>query len=139
TIAGVPVVYYGEEMGLMGAADPGNRRSMRFGSELAEIEQTTLERISALIKLRRQYPSLAVGDFVPLLVDRPVMVFGKAYFDEFVVVAFNQSAESHSVSIELPIAAKRLSDLVTESSWELANREVSLDLPPYSSILLKAE
>ncbi len=139
TIAGVPVVYYGEEMGLMGAADPGNRRPMRFDSELTAIEQNTLERISALIKLRQKYPSLAVGDFVPFLVDGPLLVFGKAYFDEFVVVAFNQSAESHTVSIELPVTVKHLLNLVTGSSWELSGSgaNLELELPPFSQRILE--
>ncbi|MBC8400494.1 MAG: hypothetical protein H8E14_03300, partial [Candidatus Marinimicrobia bacterium] len=138
-VAGVPVVYYGEEMGLMGAADPGNRRPMRFDSELSEIEQTTLERISTLIKLRQKYPSLAVGDFVPLLVDGPLLVFGKGYFDEFILVAFNQSAESRSVAVVLPLTAKRLSDLVTGTSRDIVGPSVSLDLLPYSATLLKVD
>ncbi|MBC8402843.1 MAG: hypothetical protein H8E14_15265, partial [Candidatus Marinimicrobia bacterium] len=139
TIAGVPVVYYGEEMGLMGAADPGNRRPMRFGSELSAIEQTTLKRISALIKLRQQYSALAIGDYIPLLIEGPVLVFGKAYFDEFIMVAINQSAVSHSISIELPVKVKRLTDLVTGSSREISSTGSTLELAPYSHALLKVD
>ncbi len=138
-IAGVPVIYYGEEMGLMGAADPGNRRPMRFGSELSGAEQAALERISTLIKLRRQYSALAIGDYIPLMVDGPVLVFGKAYFDEFILVAFNQSAESHSVSIEVPRAAERMTDLVTGASREISGPDALLELAAYSHSLLKVD
>ena len=30
SLPGVPIIYYGEEIGLMGEGDPGNRRMMRF-------------------------------------------------------------------------------------------------------------
>jgi glycosidase len=35
----VPLIYYGDEMGLPGAADPDNRRPMRFGNDLNPREQ----------------------------------------------------------------------------------------------------
>lgn len=34
SLPGVPVIYYGEEIGMMGAGDPDNRRMMRFGDDL---------------------------------------------------------------------------------------------------------
>ncbi|MCK7525308.1 MAG: alpha-amylase family glycosyl hydrolase [Ignavibacteriales bacterium] len=34
TIPGVPIIYYGDEIGMTGAADPDNRRMMRFGNQL---------------------------------------------------------------------------------------------------------
>jgi len=139
TIAGVSVVYYGEEMGLMGAADPGNRRPMRFGSELSEVEQITLERISALIKLRQKYPSLAVGDFVPLLVDGPLLVFGKAYFDEFVVVAFNNSKNIKSVAITLPFRVSSGRDLLIGGKIIQDGQTLNLELPPFSQRILELD
>ncbi len=33
TIPGVPVIYYGDEIGMTGASDPDNRRMMRFDNE----------------------------------------------------------------------------------------------------------
>ena len=39
TIPGVPIIYYGDEIGMTGAADPDNRRMMRFGNQLNEHEK----------------------------------------------------------------------------------------------------
>ena len=44
TIPGVPIIYYGDEIGMTGAADPDNRRMMRFGNQLNEYEKQTLKR-----------------------------------------------------------------------------------------------
>ncbi len=133
SVTGVPVVYYGEEMGLMGAADPGNRRPMRFDSDLTPIEQTTLERISALIKLRRQYSTLSIGDYIPLMVDGPVLVFGKAYFDEFVVVAFNQSNSAVETTVELPFPIGTVSRIGESGGIATNDKQMTLQLVPYAN------
>jgi glycosidase len=62
SIPGIPVVYYGEEIGLMGSGDPGNRRPMRFGADISQNERKLFAEISQLNKLRSKYPSLALGD-----------------------------------------------------------------------------
>ena len=117
----------------MGAADPGNRRPMRFGSELTPIEQTTLKRISALIKLRRQYSALAVGDYIPLIVDGPVLVFGKAYFDEFVVVAFNQSNSAIETTVDLPFTIDTVIRFGEDGGTTINDKQMALQLAPYAN------
>ena len=45
TIPGVPVIYYGDEIGMTGAADPDNRRMMRFDNDLNIYEKENLKEI----------------------------------------------------------------------------------------------
>ncbi|MFH1851805.1 MAG: alpha-amylase family glycosyl hydrolase, partial [Candidatus Neomarinimicrobiota bacterium] len=130
-IPGVPVIYYGEEIGLMGAADPDNRRPLRFAGELTAPEKITLARIAALTRLRRQYPALSIGDYIPLLVDGPLLVFGRIYFDERIIVAFNQSAGERTVTVDLPFPATGAVDLLNDETMQIANRQLELTLPAY--------
>lgn len=136
SIPGVPVLYYGEEIGLMGSGDPGNRRPMRFDAELTDAEIDLKEQFAVLNKLRGKYPSLSVGDHRLVRVDGPILIFEKHYFDEVILVAFNHSTESKTITL----------DLQSDSGWESLHSEMKIDVtgnqikltcPPYSYGLFK--
>jgi glycosidase len=56
--AAIPMVYYGDEIGLPGAGDPDNRRPMQF-SGLSANQAALLARYQALGKLRKAHPALS--------------------------------------------------------------------------------
>jgi alpha-glucosidase len=62
---GVPCVYYGDEVGLEGGADPDNRRPFPWSPESwhARLHAT----VRRLAHLRRRHPALALGRYRPLL------------------------------------------------------------------------
>lgn len=64
TLPGVPLLYYGEEIGMEGGADPDCRRPMRWNP--AEQDQEQLEWTRRLIALRRANPALQYGDVIVL-------------------------------------------------------------------------
>ncbi len=101
TLPGVPVVYYGEEIGQIGANDPGNRRMLRFAADLTPTESQFKDRMSKLIHLRHQYPSLALGDLRVLYEDQTGAIWLKQYFDEKLIVLFNNSSSMKSFKVEL--------------------------------------
>jgi glycosidase len=64
TTKGIPLVYYGDEVGLAGAGDPDNRRPMPWEDEGATLNDHQLglrERIGALGAVRRDHPALWRG------------------------------------------------------------------------------
>ena len=51
TIPGIPVIYYADEIGMVGAGDPDNRRPMIF-EELNSYQQDVRKNIQILLSLR---------------------------------------------------------------------------------------
>lgn len=101
TIPGIPVVYYGDEIGMTGGNDPDNRRMMRFDG-LSEEERMVKEKTAELTRFRRSSMPLMYGDFIPLRVEKDVYAYLRSYFGEDVVVVFNKGQESVTLQLKLP-------------------------------------
>lgn len=106
TIPGIPVIYYGDEIGMTGGNDPDNRRMMRFDG-LSEEEQMVKEKTTKLNKFRRNSMALMYGDFVPLRVEDKVYAYLRSYFGEDVVVIFNKREEEITLKLDLPQRDRR--------------------------------
>ena len=68
TLPGAPNIYYGAELGMVGAGDPENRGPMRW--DLAQDSNPELSWMKQLIALRKQHRALRVGDFRAIESDR---------------------------------------------------------------------
>lgn len=102
TIPGIPVTYQGDEFGQPGANDPDNRRWMQFEeSELRENEVSNRQVYAKLTSIRDENLPLNYGDFVFHQADEHTLVYSRGYFQQQVVVVFNKSDESKSLTINL--------------------------------------
>lgn len=101
TIPGIPIIYYGDEIGMPGGGDPDNRDMMRF-DDLKPEEEELRETTSKLAELRSERLSLIYGDFHPLQVGDHDYAFARNYFDEWTIVLFNKSNEERDITVELP-------------------------------------
>lgn len=97
TIPGIPIVYYGDEIGLPGANDPDNRRMMRFDS-LNAFETELKQRVQQLSALRAQHPSLSYGiTHLPEEQMVGTVRYTREYLNELSYVAINYSDEAKTV------------------------------------------
>jgi glycosidase len=141
TTPGIPVLYYGDEIGLTGAADPDNRRPMRFGEQLNESEKMMLRRVREVVKIRKNHSALRYGDFQTLLADERCFVFLRSDMNERILVTLNKSEEPQTIEIELPDGydLKIAIDVIAGSKFPANNNHLSLSLPALEWRVLKIE
>ena len=133
TIPGIPVIYYGDEIGSPGANDPDNRRMMKF-NYFDKREAELKSNVSHLYKIRKQYPSLIYGDTKFLLEKEDQWAFVRSWFGENAVVLFNKSAKDSNVTIELPLIINKKAKLLIDNGSNLFIQDdhIEVELPPLS-------
>ncbi len=101
TIPGVPVIYYGDEIGMPGGNDPDNRRMMRFDNlkpEESHVKQITTK----LIHLRRKNLSLIYGDTKIIETSDKTFVYSRTYFNKIAIAVFNKDSVERDISFNIP-------------------------------------
>ncbi|MGF6822428.1 alpha-glucosidase [Microbacterium sp. ZKA21] len=101
TLPGVPVVFAGDEFGLVGADGESSRTPMPWGSEGDPAVAARLALYRSLVTLRRDHPVLATGGLRWLHVDDESVVFVRESAEESVLVL----ATRGGADVELPAGA----------------------------------
>lgn len=101
TIPGLPVIYYGDEIGMAGGNDPDSRRMMRF-DDLEKEEMQLRETVGKLASLRRNNLALIYGDFESLLVTEHTYAFCRSFFDQIVIVVMNKGPQTKNLTFDIP-------------------------------------
>jgi len=149
TVRGIPVVYYGEEVGRYGGPWPENRSDMPWG-ERNVLPGKGLPRDEALradyrrlIAVRRAHPALWRGDHTGLSTDGDLLVFLRhdAASDDAVVVAINRGDAEASARLSVPAAwagVTAVRDAWHGGSVAVAAGAVELTVPPRDARILVA-
>ena len=130
TLPGLPVVFAGDEFGLVGADGEESRTPMPWGSE---DEPETAARIALyrdLIALRRAHPTLATGGLRWIHVDEGSVVFARESADETLLVL----AAREDVDAELPAGA-----VPRASEAEALHGDATLAVADDGAVLVSAD
>ena len=139
TIPGIPIIYYGDEFGMTGAADPDNRRMMRFNDQLTEIEKNTMEEVSRLIHTRKDHPSLRYGDFLTLQADENIYAYLRSDMNERIITIINKNPNEMNFKLALPEAytLEEAKDLLTGDTIGIINNQIELNIRGIDYLILK--
>lgn len=141
TIPGVPIIYYGDEIGMTGASDPDNRRMMRFGYQLNQYEKQILNDVSKLIHIRKDHPALRYGDFLTLQADQNVYAYLRSDMNERILTIINKSTNQQNLEYILPgmYNLSKVKDLVSGKEVEVMNSKINLIVGAIEYMILKVE
>ena len=136
TIPGIPVIFYGDEIGLTGANDPDCRRMMKFNG-WNNRETKLWNKVSTMAHLRSNNPVLVYGDFINLQNSKDSWVYARKYFEKEAIVFINNSAKPKTFEIELP-EIMNPTDLKStfNHNFVVSIQKISMQLPAYSSEIL---
>ncbi|MBX9599921.1 MAG: cyclomaltodextrinase N-terminal domain-containing protein [Bryobacteraceae bacterium] len=148
TARGIPMIYYGDEIGMPGGEDPENRRDFPGGwagdprnafaeSGRAREEQQLFAHLQRLAKLRRESPALQQGSTVLLHASESALVYGRKLGEERVIAAFNNSRSLATLDISASGAGvregARLTARLGAASLTAADGRLRIVLPPRSA------
>ena len=74
-MAGMPLIYYGDEIALEGDVDPDNRRAFLW----ERTEEKPVQELKKLARFRAASEILKKGSLIPLDLDERVLAFRRAY------------------------------------------------------------
>ena len=102
TWVGAPSIYYGEELGMQGGADPDNRRGMQW--QMATPTNPMLNFYKRLVRLRNANPTLQSGEPKVLWANdgAKTLAYARILNNEIAIVAINRSDKAQTLSIPLP-------------------------------------
>jgi cyclomaltodextrinase / maltogenic alpha-amylase / neopullulanase len=141
SVDGVPMIYYGDEIGMSGAGDPDNRRMMRWGGEVTAEENAVREHFSKVAAVRHKHPALRYGSRRALVADGDRYAFVRAHLGDAVLALWNRGKGENSFDVQVgpEMPDGKYADALSGEKIEVKNGRVSLRLGPMKSALFVAE
>jgi len=155
TQPGLPLVYYGDELGLPGYADPGNRQPLFWYLDESEAidsvdamadallypqQETVLRHVHALIDARKSHPSLSIGETTEWWIESEIWGYARVASGDEALVLLNLSEWDRTLENSLAFAGLSTEgtyeDVLTGETFEASSDFLSVDVPARSSRVL---
>lgn len=134
TFPGVPSVYYGDEFGLEGLTDPGNRRTLPTEDQPRDLDMLNI--IKNASALRRALPFMVDGDIHAFAVNEDVLAYTRTGKNgEAATVLINRSREN-AHQVKIPALNECASDVISGREHAIENGEVTVDLWQLGSAII---
>ena len=141
TYVGTPTIYYGDEYGMTGAGDVGNRRTFNWAKATRRDPPVALAH--KLIEIRHRYAALRTGSFIALLTDNAedVYAFGRFDHKHRIAVVLNASGRRHTVAVPVwqlsDVDGSKVRDLLNGTTYAVIGGVVRLALSGYQGAILE--
>jgi cyclomaltodextrinase len=135
TFPGVPMLYYGDELGLEGGNDPDCRRAMPW--QFDERAERMRQKVKELTAWRKDRPALRRGSWEPVRQFNRVLAYLRRYDSDVVLAVLNAGPAQREVRLPLPpeLDGRWISDNGTTVRSHAGQMLIEW-LPTHSSTLL---
>lgn len=139
TQPGVPLIYYGDEVGLAGGPDPDNRRMMPQSLNANQLE--ILRRVQELGQARSQIGALRGEARKELWLDDSMYVYLRGRADEIALVAMNKGDSPRTEAVSIPSALGLSGQSLEvygdpERTYNVIDGEIQLSVGAWEYIIL---
>ncbi|MGE5583792.1 MAG: alpha-amylase family glycosyl hydrolase [Bacillota bacterium] len=129
TYTGIPVMYYGTEIGLEGGDDPNNRRDMDW-----MVKSPLTDYVKKLTVIRKTNKALTDGDFKIIGIDQDFLSYYRRFEGNIILTVFNLSDQQQKITLSLPAefqtAKGQLTELTGYQSQKTVKGKVKLKIGP---------
>lgn len=139
---GAPSIYYGDEVGVTGGADPQNRSTYPWADKGGSPDNDMLAKMKTLIKMRNDNPILRQGTLsAPLYTDSHVVVLLRELNGQKALIALNNDTQAQPLSLTLPATlAGSYQDLLGGSAATVgSDGKLTLTVPALSGNILLSQ
>lgn len=132
TLPGVPLIYYGDEVGLNGGKDPENRKAYPWGRENKEL----LDFYENLINIRRTQKCLIYGEIKFGNTHNNILCYERSYGKDRIIVLIN--VNDKTIDYEVKDISTTVIDLLTNETFHYSiDKCLSLKLEANAYKILK--
>ena len=141
SIDGVPMLYYGDEIGMSGAGMPDNQRMMRWGNQVTAEEESVREHFRKVAAVRHRHPALRYGSRRPLVAEGNRLAFVRAHLGDRVLAVWNRGKSQTEFSLEVApeMTDGPYIDALSGQEIEVKEGKVSFKMSPTRSALFVAK
>lgn len=134
TLPGAPMIYYGDEVGLLGETDPDCRRCMPWNE--VDWNERVVKITHDLVILRREHPALRYGDPQKLAAFNGLFAYRQVFENDEVIVVLNPRESIQALEIPTFSQTTHWQEFSSHQVFAASNGTILFDQLSSSSVLV---
>ncbi len=136
TWMGIPHIWYGDEIGMMGAKDPDCRRPFNWHYTQDANDVALHDYYKKLIAIRKAHPALRTGTITPLVTDGMTYGYLRTLDNENVIVVLNNDTKDASVTIPVTLPDGNWKDELSSAQYTLKSGKMTVPVSAMGGVIL---